>query len=62
MYLMFCSNSNRYVRARVHANGLTIRCKDFVVTSSSCAMNDSKRPVAVSLNALSMFDNALTMF
>ena len=25
-------------------------------------MNDSKRPVAVSLNALSVFDNALTMF
>ena len=46
----------------VCANGLTIRCKDFIVTNSSGAMNDSKRPVAVSLNALSVFDNALTMF
>ena len=36
--------------------------KDFIVTNSSGSVNDSKRPAAVSLNALSMFDNALTMF
>ena len=32
-----------------------------LMTDSSCSMNDSKRP-AVSLNVLSMFGNALTMF
>ena len=30
--------------------------------NSSGSMNDSKWPAAVSLNALSVFDNALTMF
>ena len=36
--------------------------KDFIVTNSSGSVNDSKRPAAVSLNVLSVFDNALKMF
>ena len=41
---------------------LTIHCKNFIVTNRSDSMNDSKRPVAVSLNTVSVFENALTMF
>ena len=41
---------------------LKIHRKDFIVTNSSSSLNDSKRPAAISLNALSVFDDALTMF
>ena len=41
---------------------LKIHRKDFIVTNRSSSMNDSKRPAAISLNALSVFDDALTMF
>ena len=34
----------------------------FIVAYSSGLVNDSKQPAVVSLNSLSMFDNALTMF
>ena len=49
------------VRARTHANELTIRRKDLITTDSISSINDFKRP-ALLLNALSMFENALTMF
>ena len=41
---------------------LTIHCKNSIVTNRSDSMNDSKRPVAVSSNTVSVFENALTMF
>ena len=35
---------------------------NFIVSHSSGSVNDSKQPATVSLNALSVFANALTMF
>ena len=52
----FCSNSNWYISDAVSNSFVKI-----LTTDSSGSMNDSKWP-AISLNALSMFENALTMF